>query len=99
MSKFLASGGGTPPPVGKTLHLDYADIIYDKPFNDSFKEKLEKVQYSAALIITGAIKSTSWECLYKELGLEPVCDRRWYHKLVRNSKRSSTVIFTILFVS
>ena len=25
-------------------HLDYADIIYDKPFNDSFKEKLEKVQ-------------------------------------------------------
>ena len=25
-------------------HLDYADIIYDKPFNDSFKDKLEKVQ-------------------------------------------------------
>ena len=25
-------------------HLDYADIIYDKPFNDSFKEKLKKIQ-------------------------------------------------------
>ena len=25
-------------------HLDYADITYDKPFNDAFKEKLEKVQ-------------------------------------------------------
>ena len=35
-----------------TSHLDYADIIYDKPFNDAFKEKLEKVQYSAALIGT-----------------------------------------------
>ena len=32
-----------------------------KPFNDSFKEKLEKVQYSAGLIITGAIKGTSRE--------------------------------------
>ena len=24
-------------------HLDYADIIYDKPFNDSIKKKLEHV--------------------------------------------------------
>ena len=63
-------------------HLDYAEIIYDKPFNDAFKEKLEKVQYSAALIITGAIKGFSWERLYKELGLESLCDRRWYRKLV-----------------
>ena len=51
-------------------HLDYADIIYDTPFNEAFKEKLEKVQHFAALIITGAIKGTSGECLYKELGLE-----------------------------
>ena len=27
-------------------HVDYADIIYDKPFNDAFKEKPEKVQCS-----------------------------------------------------
>ena len=63
-------------------HLDYAGIIYDKPFNDAFKEKLENVQYSAALIITGAKKGTSRERLYKELGLESLCDRRWYCKLV-----------------
>ena len=43
--------------------------IYDKPFYDSFKEKLEKVKCSATLNITGAIKSTSRERLYKELGL------------------------------
>ena len=46
-------------------HLDYAEIINNKPINDSFEEKLEKVQYSAALIITGAIKGTSREHLYK----------------------------------
>ena len=63
-------------------HLDYADIIYDKPFNDAFKDKLEKVQYSTALIITIAIKGTSRERLFKELGLESLCDRRWYRRLV-----------------
>ena len=62
--------------------IDYADIIYDKPFNDAFKEKLEKVQYYAALIITGAIKGISRERLYKQLGLESLCNRRWYRKLV-----------------
>ena len=40
-----------------------------------------KVQYSAALIITGPTKDTSRERLYKELDLESLCDRRWYHKL------------------
>ena len=64
-----------------TSHLDYADIIYDKPFNDSFKEQLEKVQCSAALIITGAIKDTSRERLYQELGLESLCGRTWNRKL------------------
>ena len=34
------------------------------------------------VIITGAIKGTSRERLYKELGLESLCDRRWYRKLV-----------------
>ena len=34
---------------------DYGDIIYDQPQNDSFCEKLESVQYKAALALTGAI--------------------------------------------
>ena len=51
-------------------HLGYADTIYD-----DFKEKLE-VHYSAALIITGAMKGTSRERLCKELGFEFLCDRR-----------------------
>ena len=64
------------------FHLGYGDLINDKPFNDSFKEKLEKFQYSAALITTRSIKGTSRERLYMQLGLESLCDRRWHRKLV-----------------
>ena len=40
-------------------HLDYGDIIYDQPNNESFYNKLETVQYNAALAITGSIQGTS----------------------------------------
>ena len=40
-------------------HLDYADMIYDRPNNDTFKNKLESIQYNAALSITRAIRSSS----------------------------------------
>ena len=36
-------------------NLDYADIIYNKPFHESFKRKIEMVQYKAALVITGLV--------------------------------------------
>ena len=51
-------------------HLVYGDIIYDQTYNDSFHQKMESVQYNAALAITGAIRGTSRENLYQELGLE-----------------------------
>ena len=63
-------------------HLDYADIIYSKPSNGSFKNKIEKVQYRASFAETGAIQGTSLERLYHELGLESLTDRRWIRKLV-----------------
>ena len=55
-------------------NLDYVDIIYDKHFNESFDRKIELVQYKA---IKGAIKGTSRDRLYQELGLEPLVDKRW----------------------
>ena len=61
--------------------LDYADIIYDKPLTDSFKDKLEMVQYNAALISTGAIKGTSLDRIYRELSLESLAERRWSRKI------------------
>ena len=60
------------------LHLDYGDIMYDQPQNESFCNKLESIQYNAALAITGAIRGTSKVKLYKELGLEFLKSRRWF---------------------
>ena len=50
-------------------HLDYGDVIYDRAFKESFQNKLESVQYNAALATTGAISGSSREKLYQELGL------------------------------
>ena len=63
-------------------NLDYADIIYYKPLNESLKRKIKMVQYNAALIITGAFKGTSHDKIYQELGLESLADRRWTRKLI-----------------
>ena len=57
-------------------HLDYGDVLYDQAFNNSFKEKLESIQYNACLALTGAIRGTSKEKIYQELGLESLRDRR-----------------------
>ena len=62
-------------------HLDYGDIIYDQAYKESFHQKLESIQYNAALAITGAIRGTSREKLYQELGLESLQKRRWYRRL------------------
>ena len=40
-------------------HLDYGDILYDQIFINSFHERLESIQYNAALEITGTIKGNS----------------------------------------
>ena len=56
-------------------HLDYADVIYDQPHSDRFCNKIESIQYNAALVITGAIKGTCRERLYQELGLESLRER------------------------
>ena len=49
--------------------------------NTSFHQRLESLQYNAALATTGAICGTSKEKLYNELGLESLQNRRWYRKL------------------
>ena len=60
--------------------LDYADVIYDQPSKTSFSKKIESVQYNAVLAITGAIKGSSCEKLYQELGMEYIYQRRWARK-------------------
>ena len=79
------------------LHLDYSDIIYDQPNNDSFSDKIEQLKYKACLEITGAIQGTSRECLYNELGLESLSSRRWCRKLYIIYKLLSTQYPKYLF--
>ena len=63
-------------------HLDYGDTLYDKPNNENFQNKIEQVQYRACLAITNAIRGTSRERLYDELGLHSLIERRWRSKLI-----------------
>ena len=39
-------------------HLEYGDIIYDQTYNKSFYQKMESIQYNAALATTDAIRGT-----------------------------------------
>ena len=60
--------------------LDYAYIIYDQAYNSAFPDKLQSIQYNACLVITGAIRGTSAEKIYQELGPESFKSRRWFRK-------------------
>ena len=62
-------------------HLDCGGVIYDQAYNTSFHQKLELLQYNACLAITGAIRGTSREKLYEELGMESLQLHRCFRKL------------------
>ena len=84
-------------------HLDYGDIIYDQAYNVSFHQKLESIQYNSALAITGAIRGTSTEKLYNELGSETLEKRKWNRKLCCFYKvyksHSPKYLFNIILVT
>ena len=78
-------------------HLDYGDVIYDQPNNSRLSDKIESVQYNAPLAITGAIRGTSKEKLYQELGLESLKDRRWLRRMSYLYKIISTKLPPYLY--
>ena len=66
-----------PRPVLMTMYkafvrpyLDYGDINYDEVYNETFHQKLESIQYNSCLALSGAIRGSSREKRYHELGLE-----------------------------
>ena len=61
--------------------LEYDDVLYDQSYNNTFQQKMESVQYNATLAITGAVRGSSRENFYQELGLESLQQRRWYRKI------------------
>ena len=74
-------------------HFDYGDVIYHVPnktnmFDSSITLRklmndIERVQYRAALAVTGAWQGTNRNKLYDELGWESLCDRRWFRRLLQ----------------
>ena len=75
--------------------LDYADIIYDKRFNESFKTKIEMIQYRAALVIA-CYKGTSHDCPYQKISLKPLAYRRWSRKIFFFHKIVNRLLFSYL---
>ena len=75
-------------------HLDYWDVVFDQAFNNSVRKRLESIQYNTTLAITGAIRGTSKEKLYQELGFESMLSRRWFPKLslLQDNKKRITII-------
>ena len=67
-------------------HLDYCDVIYHIPSIihqpplgrtlNILMEKVERVQYQTALVITGAWQGSSRSKIYDELGWETLSDLR-----------------------
>ena len=74
-------------------HLDYCDIIYHIPTSNSqlnlgvrlnsLMEKVERIQYQAALAITGTWHGSNGAKLYEELGWESLSDRRWCRRILQ----------------
>ena len=74
-------------------HLDFCDVIYHIPkignlFDSSFRlsnwmDQIERIQYQAALAVTGTWKGTSMNKIYDELGWEPLTERRRFRRLVQ----------------
>ena len=55
---------------------DYRNVILDQTYNDSFHQKINSIQYDAALTITSTIRGTYREKLYQELGVESL-RKKW----------------------
>ena len=78
-------------------HLEYGDVIYNEPNNSVLSDKIESVEYNAALAMTGTIRRTSKEKSYLQLGLESLKDRRWLRQMPYLYKIISTKLPPCLY--
>ena len=80
-------------------HLDYCDIIYHMPplshqpplgvTLSTLMGKVERIQYLAALAISGSWHGSSRSKLYEELGWESLSDRRTSRRILQIHKISN----------
>ena len=57
-------------------HLDYGNTIYDHPSKKSILNRVELIQYHAALAITGKTRGSSSQKLFQKFELENLHQRR-----------------------
>ena len=72
--------------------------LWDLPNNEILNQKIERIEYNAALAITGAIKGTSQSKFYNELGFQAYKFRCWFRKLRNFYKIKTTGAPEYLFV-
>ena len=83
-------------------HLDFCDVIYhipvvSNPFDSSIHLKylmntVERLQYQAALSITGAWKGSNLDKVYEELGWESLSNRRHCRRLIQFYKIQNDMV-------
>ena len=61
-------------------HLDHGDSLYEQRFISSFHDRFESVQYNTAFAITGTIRGSSREKIYRKLGFESLQQQRCCRK-------------------
>ena len=76
-------------------HLNYKDISFDQTFNNSFTERLESIQYNAALAMKGVIRGSSREKRYKDLGSEFLQQQSSYRKFLSVFQNNKKPIFQV----
>lgn len=78
-------------------HLGYTDITYDPPKNGLLRINLERIQYNSVLAITGSIRSTARDKIFKDLGVETLQSRRKLNPLCTFHKIKTTGLPLYLF--
>ena len=72
----------SPQPILILVMLSMIDTIIS--ISDNYNYKLELVQYNAAVGVTGAMRVSSREKLYQELGLESFLKLCYFFKITKN---------------
>ena len=56
-------------------------MVYHRVSNETFRQRPESFEHSAAISITGTIKGTLYKFCFEKLGLETLKSRHWLRKL------------------
>ena len=71
-------------------HTPLIESLFDSSSRLSYwMNQVERIQYQAALAVTGTWKGTNTDKIYEELGWESLTKRRWFRRLVQLFKIQS----------